>query len=329
MPDWRIDEGGIEELHFLEQRADCELMVAEFRTIGLGALHVFHTVARLGGISAAANHLGMAKSGVSRHVAQLEEHFAVRLLERGSRSVRLTPVGRKLDERIQSILAEIDLLGDIAHAERAGVSGQVTIAATPEFGALVAERLFPEVRQRHPDLSLVMRTGYTFEDMQDPNTDLAVRIGSVDDENLVARPIGSFSRWLVAAPQVNATASVKTPYDLKSRPCLTFRGDRPSAAWRLISGKGEAAVEVSGPFAVRNFTILNQLARAGHGIAFLPNFMLDDDLTRGFLVRCLPEWASPATPVFLTFRPGARKVARISAVLDIAQDVLPDLLERR
>ncbi|MEM6903359.1 MAG: LysR family transcriptional regulator, partial [Pseudomonadota bacterium] len=139
-------------------------MVANIRTLGLSALLSFHTVARLGGISAAADALGIAKSGVSRHVAQLETHFGVRLLERDARSVRLTPVGQRFDDRIRSILAEVDLLSDIVLEERGGVSGQVTIAATPEFGALVAMRLFPQLRQRHPDLTLVMRTAYDFED---------------------------------------------------------------------------------------------------------------------------------------------------------------------
>ena len=117
-------------------------MVQDIRTLGLAALYSFHTVARLGGISAAAEQLGMAKSGVSRHVAQLEAHFGVRLVERGARSVRLTPVGRKLDGRIRSILAEVDLLRDIAREESAGVAGQVTIAATPEFGGLLATQFF-------------------------------------------------------------------------------------------------------------------------------------------------------------------------------------------
>ncbi|MEO0666217.1 MAG: LysR family transcriptional regulator, partial [Pseudomonadota bacterium] len=158
-----------------------EPMVPDIRTIGLPALLSFHTVARLGGISAASEALGMAKSGVSRHVAQLESQFGVRLLERGARSVRLTPVGQRLDDRIRSILAEVELLGDIASEERGGVSGQVTIAATPEFGALVASHLFPTLRAAHPDLTLVMRAEYGFEDLQDPGTDLAIRVGRVND----------------------------------------------------------------------------------------------------------------------------------------------------
>ena len=241
--------------------------------------------------------------------------------------MRLTPVGRRLDERIRSILAEVDLLSDVAREERSGVAGQVTIAATPEFGALVATNLFPEVRRRHPDLSLVMRADYAFEDMQDPGTDLAIRVGRVDDDRLVARRMGSFARWLVASPALAETNAVHRPEDLAQRPCLTFRGDRPSATWRFVSNKEEAAVDITGPIAVRNFGILQELARAGQGFAFLPAFMLGGDLARGALVRCLPGWTSPGVPVLLTYRPGVRNIARIAAVLDAARDILPKLLD--
>ncbi len=268
----------------------------------------------------------MAKSGISRHVAQLEAHFGVRLLERGARSVRLTPVGRKLDDRIQSILAEVDLLQDIAREESKGVSGQVTIAATPEFGGLIATKLFPKLRERHPNLTLVMRPDYAFEDMQDPGTDLAFRVGTFKDDRLVARELGGFRRWLVAAPSVLDTATPSRPSDLANLPCLTFRGDRPGARWRFVSDTSEEAVEVSGPLAVRSFGILLQLALAGEGFAFLPNFLLAESLAQGKLVRCLPAFASPATPVFLSFRPGARRIARIAAVIEAAEDLVPDIL---
>lgn len=303
-----------------------EPMVRDIRTLGLPALLSFRTVAQQGGISAAAQQLGMAKSGVSRHVAQLEAHFGVRLLERGARSVRLTPVGRKLDDRIRSILAEVDLLRDIAQEESAGISGQVTIAATPEFGGLIATELFPVLRTRHPDLSLVMRPDYAFEDMQDPNTDLAFRVGSFQDDRLVVRRLGGFARWLVAAPSLLVSGAPQTPRELAELPCLTFKGDRPGAAWRFVSGSKEETVEVTGPVAVRSFGILFDLAVAGQGFAFLPSFMLDESLAEKTLTRCLPAFASPENAVYLTFRPGARNVARIAAVIDAAEECLPPLL---
>ncbi|MEM8916751.1 MAG: LysR family transcriptional regulator, partial [Pseudomonadota bacterium] len=209
-------------------------MVQEFGTIGLPALLSFHTVARTGGISSAAAYLGLAKSGVSRHVAQLEAHFSVRLLERGARSVKLTPVGERLDHRIRSILAEVDLLDEIAQAESAGISGQVTVAATPEFGSLLATVLFASARRKHPDLTLVMRPSYPFEDMQDPGTDLAFRIGTFNDDRLVVRELGGFRRLLVAAPALVEKHKITRPEDLADLPCLTFREDRPGATWTLL-----------------------------------------------------------------------------------------------
>ena len=301
-------------------------MVQNIRTIGLSALNSFHTVARLGGISVAAERLGIAKSGVSRYVAQLEAHFGVRLLERGARSVKLTPIGARLDHRIRSILAEIDLLHDIAREESAGISGQVTIAATPEFGDLIASKFFPVVRRRHPNLALVMRTAYTFEDMQDPSTDIAFRVGTINDDRLVARELGTFYFWLVAAPELANEYRIRHPADLAHVPCLTFRGDRPSTTWTLISGREEATIEVAGPIAVQSFTTLFALATAGQGYAFLPDFMLGDAVESGALVRCLRKYVSRPFPVYLTFRPGARRVARIDETVTLAEELMPRLL---
>lgn len=302
-------------------------MDQEIRTISLQALLSFHTVANLGGISAASQELGMAKSGVSRHVAQLEAHLGVRLLERGARSVRLTPVGRKLDDRIHSILAEINLLHDIAREESVDVSGQVTVAATPEFGGLMATQLFPALKNTHPNLTLVMRPDYAFEDMQDPGTDLAFRVGTFKDDRLIAIKLGGFSRCLVASPEFFTEHAPSTLAELSERPCLTFRGDRPGATWPFIKGPRKETVDVSGPIAVRSFGILRQLALAGHGFANLPDFLVRDDILQGRLVRCLEEYEAPINPVFLTFRPGARNVARISAVIDMAVKMAPEILQ--
>ncbi len=274
----------------------------------------------------AAEHLGVAKSGVSRHVSQLETHLGVRLLERGARSVRLTPIGARLDQRIRSILAEVDLLDDIAREESVGLSGQITIATTPEFGGEVAAVLVPDIRDRYPNLRLVMRPAYAFEDMQDPGTDLAIRVGTFKDDRLIARRLGAFRCWLVVAPSFANKYPITNPDDLADVPCLTFRGDRPVATWTFFAGDEEVAVDVTGPIAVRSFVTLRELALDGQGYAFLPEFMLGDALADGRLVRCLPEHVSRPYPVFLTFRPGARRIARIDAVIGLVEDRVPALL---
>lgn len=287
------------------------------------ALVSFHTVARLGGISIAADHLGMAKSGVSRHISRIEDHFGVKLVERSGRSVQLTPTGLRLNQRIQSILADIDLLDDIAREESGDVSGQVNFAATAEFGSVIAATLLPAVQDRFPDLNLVMRPAYEFEDMQDPGTDLAFRIGTFDDDRLVAKKLGSFRCWLVAAPELATRAAVDAPEDLKHRPCLTFRSDVAETSWTFFSPRDVSTVNVRGPLATRSFSVLFDLAVAGQGYAFLPEFMLGDALLSGRLVRCLREHVSRPYSVFLTFRPGSRRIARVDAVASLAEELIP------
>ncbi|MEM6579489.1 MAG: substrate binding domain-containing protein, partial [Pseudomonadota bacterium] len=174
---------------------------------------------------------------------------------------------------------------------------------------------------------LVMRAEYSFEDLQDPGTDLAIRVGRVNDDRLVARPLGQFRRFLVAAPDLARSAALSHPHALENQPCLTFRGDRPEATWRFENGETRTSVDVGGPIAVRSFNILLELVRAQQGFGFLPAFMLDDDLRTGALQRCLPDWTSPGSPVLLTYRPGLRNIARIAAVLDAAQEILPGLLD--
>lgn len=306
-----------------------QLMVQDIRTLGLPTLISFREVAKTGGISAAAESLGIAKSGVSRHVAQLEEHLGVRLLERGARSVKLTSIGEQLDRRIASVLAEIDLIEDIAREESVGIAGQVNISATFEFGGLVALKLFPLARERHPDLTLLMQLDYGFADMQDPGIDIAFRIGRVHDDRLIAREMGSFRRILVAAPEVCKTHKVRHPQDLASVPCLTFRGDRPAAVWEFQSAAEETSVSVSGPFAVTSFQILLDLVLAGLGFALVPEFMLADHMSKGRLVRCLPGFRLRPHPVFLTYRQGARRIARIDAVVRLSEQVIPEILSRK
>jgi DNA-binding transcriptional LysR family regulator len=171
-----------------------------------------------------------------------------------------------------------------------------------------------------------MRAAYAFEDMQDPGTDLAFRVVNVNDDRLVARKVGAFPFWLVAAPEFAAAHPVAVPSDLARVPCLTFEGDRPGSTWTFGEGAAATPVDVTGPIAVQHFGILLDLAAEGQGYAFLPSFMLTDALAQRRVVRALPDLTSPRFPVYLTFRPGARRIARINATIELAETYVPQLL---
>lgn len=173
---------------------------------------------------------------------------------------------------------------------------------------------------------MVMRPAYAFEDMQDPGTDLAFRIGTFEDDRLIARRLGSFRRMLVTAPTFQNQNPITDPKALAAIPCLTFRGDQPGATWTFTNKGKEVSVDVTGPIAVYDFGILLRLVREGQGAALLPDFMLRDDLATGRLTPYLPDYLAKAFPVYLTYRPGARRIARIYAVLTKAEELIPKLL---
>jgi DNA-binding transcriptional LysR family regulator len=304
-------------------------MVSNMRTMTFQELRVFSEVTRTGGITAAAEKLGMAKSAVSKQLNQLEQRLQVKLLARSSRRVSLTPEGKRLLPRVESIIAEGERLVDDAHEEVVKPAGVVRIAASPEFGALVAQRFLPLLLEKYPDLTVTMKLGYGFEDLQDPAIDLAFRISHVNDDRLVARPLGEFKRVLVASPDFAESNPLVSPADLETVNCLVFSSNTNSTTWTLQHRQEPKRIEqvnVKGNIAVLGFAALLGVAETGAGIGYVPDFITTRAIGDGRLIHCLAEWASQSTPVFIAYRFGAERIGRVKAVIDAARQIIPNVL---
>jgi DNA-binding transcriptional LysR family regulator len=302
-------------------------VVSESRTLELLELHCVLAVARRASVTAAAADLGMSKSAVSKYVTRFEERSGVRLFERSTRRVVPTPAGTALLPRVESLLAEADLLLDHAREVRSTVAGVVRLAATPEFGGLVAEALLPALGERYPELRLVMTATYAREDLKDPAYDLAFRIGALGDDGLSARRLGELRRVPVASPAFAQAHGLGSVQELARAPCLLFSGSRTAATWTLETPSGERhSVPVEASFSVESFTTLAALARAGHGVALIPEFLVRADLSEGRLVVVPPGHSAVPSDVWLAHRVGAERVARVRAVLDLATELVPACL---
>ncbi|MBU1174811.1 MAG: LysR family transcriptional regulator [Alphaproteobacteria bacterium] len=291
------------------------------QTFDLSALNVFVEVARSGGVTAAAERLGLSKATVSLQLSRLEGRLGVKLFERRSRRVNLTREGERLLPKAQSLLAEVDDFAEEARNQTAQVRGIVRMTLTPAFGALVLGRLVPLVRRELPDIRLVIESEYRFDDLADPAFDFAVRIGKIGDDRLVARRLGSFRRVLVASPQLLARNRVIEPADLETIDCIVFSGRGTRHDWhvdRIVGPKKSAVIAVEAVTAVRDFAVIRNLALEGVGVAFLPEPIVRADLAEGRLVNCLPDWRSPPSDVMLAYRVGAARITRVRAVLDLA-----------
>lgn len=302
-------------------------MISNLRTLDFQQIHSFIAILRHGGITAAADQLGIAKSAVSKQLSQLEQVLGVKLLERTSRRLQLTREGEHILPQLESLLAEAERLLTQAYEEQSRPEGKLRIAASPEFGAYMARAFFPQITQAYPGLTLTMEPTYSFADLQDTAFDIAFRLGSVQDDRLVARPLGSFRRILVASPGYLATRPLQQPGDLAQHNCLIFSGQNTHTSWTLQNAQGETIqLEVAGNIAIKSFTSLMSLAEAGMGVAKVPAFIAQDAIAAGRLYHCLPDYTSEPMPVLLTYRFGADKIQRIKAVLELALAHIPALL---
>jgi DNA-binding transcriptional LysR family regulator len=304
-------------------------MVSSERTIDTQLLRAFVATARYNGVTAAADALAMAKSAVSKQLVTLERLLDLRLFERGGRKIILTREGQLLLARAESILAELDQFVVDAQDQATHVRGTVRVAASPEFGALLAKHFIPRVLARHPALNIAMTSEYQFDDLHDPDVDLAFRLGTVSDDRLIARPLGDFACVLACAPAYARSRTIKVPEDLAQANVLLFSDRELTASWTF---RGESKphpqrdVEVRGTFGVLGFEALAVAAVAGLGIARLPSFVATPRVTSGSLVRLLPKWRLAPVQVHLAYREGISRVARVRAVIDAAQADIPTLL---
>jgi DNA-binding transcriptional LysR family regulator len=304
-------------------------MVSIDRTIDFQALRVFVEVARRGGFTAAAEPLGMAKSAVSKQLSQLEAALQVRLFERSSRRVALTKEGATLVVRAESILAEVERLALDAAQIKTQYGGTVRIAASPEFGSFLVGKFLPQLLSRHPQLKVLMRLEYQFDDLHDPTTDLAIRLGSVGDDRLVGQRIGELNRVIVCSPAYAQTRPMQRPDDLASADGLMFSDRELSAEWALERRDDPTnthKVKLHGRLGVRGFSALLAAAEAGLGVACLSEFVAAPALARGTLIQPLPAWKARPASVYLVYRSGVLRIGRVRAVIDAALRDVPQLL---
>jgi DNA-binding transcriptional LysR family regulator len=273
----------------------------------LNEILVFTRVVQTGSITAAAAELGMPKSTVSRKVTELEERLKARLLQRTTRKLSLTDVGRIYYDHCARIVAEV------AEAERAVNSlqdaprGLVRMTAGANAGWLGP--IVSDFLKRYPEVRLEMSCTGRVVDLVEERFDLGIRAGALSDSSLVARSLGVVRWFLVATPAyLKKRGRPKTPDDLKEHDCLLF-GSGPSAATlRLDSGDRSAEVALSPRMLVNDMELLRIAATAGIGIASLPAQMCVEDLRARKFERVLRDWNLPPVPIHVVY-PTARHVS--------------------
>ena len=285
----------------------------------LSAMEVFTNVVEFEGFSAAASHLGISRASVSKQVIQLEESLGARLLNRTTRRVSVTEVGEAYYERYKRVLAEVeeaDLLVEQLHSEPRGT---LKVSAPMSFGVAHLGPAVSDFLSEYRELSISLTLNDRFTDLIEEGFDIAIRIAQSADSSLIARRLSGVRCVMTATPEYLERKGVPTkPQDLSGHQCLSYSYLASGLEWPIFGPNGATSVKVSGPLKANNGEVLLQAARQNLGIAFLPNFLVREDIQAGVLVPVLEQYRLPELSVYAVSPPNrfpARKVQAFIAFL--------------
>jgi DNA-binding transcriptional LysR family regulator len=246
----------------------------------------FLRVVESGGFTAAAIALGLPTSSVSRSVAKLEEDLGVVLLERTTRRVALTEVGRAYFERVRDALAGLDEATAVALDAAREPHGMVRIAVPPDFAPALAPVVAAFV-QRYPKIRIELSASARAAELVGEHADLGLAIGRLPDSSLISRRIGETAHHLYASPgYLAARGRPVTIAELVQHDAILARAG--TATWELTGPDGVEAVQVTGAVAGDHLGFVVEATVAGLGIALLPPFATAAHLATSALVQVLP-----------------------------------------
>jgi DNA-binding transcriptional LysR family regulator len=284
----------------------------------LNDLANFHAVVTQGSFTAAARHLGVPKATVSKRVARLEADLAVRLLERSTRSLRLTQVGAAIFEHSETIVAGLEAAQAVAQNAHAEPNGLVRISCPQGLLPNLVEGMLRRFMHAYPKVRLEILELNRPVDLIAEGVDLALRVRTAmsDDLSLVVRRLGISRRVLVASPALAAQCSADmTIDDLARSPILALTDERES--WTLVSTDGATrTVPIKPRLLCSDFFVLSQAVMDGLGIAMLPDHLCQHKLEAGTLVRVLPQWQSGEGVIHAVFPSRRGLPSALRALID-------------
>ncbi|SAK52582.1 LysR family transcriptional regulator [Caballeronia temeraria] len=280
----------------------------------LTALTDFNAVALHGGFGPAARQTGRPKATLSRRVAELEQSLGVRLIERGSRMLRLTEEGRALHEGTRGLLAEIDDAGEAIRSRAPVPSGRLRVSAPIVFAHVVLPHVASRFAAAYPQVELEIVAEDRVADPVQDGYDLVIRINPDADEWLVGRRIATDRRVLVAARGFTFDEAAS------SLPAVVLARES-SVVWRIQSDDGrERSITPQAVLRLSSLLMAREAVLEGAGAALLPGLLVEPDIAAGRLVK-LGADAGPSVEIWALYSSRRLLSAKVRAFLDVLRRV--------
>lgn len=281
-------------------------------------LAFFSLLARHPSLAAAAQELGVTPPAVSRRLAALEQRLGVRLLNRTTRRLSLTPEGERYVDEGERILRDIDSLERSLAASRAVPRGLLRINATFGFGRCHLAPAVSDFVRRYPEVEVVLQLTDRPLDLTEHAMDIGIRFGNPPDARVLARQIAANRRLLCAAPAyLAAHGSPASPAELAAQQCIVIReNNRAFNHWQLSDGKQQELVKVRGALSSNHGEVAVDWALAGHGIILRSEWDVAPYLRSGQLQRLLPAWTGAAADIYAIYPQRHHLSAKVRVFID-------------
>ena len=273
---------------------------------------------------AAAAQLGMTPSGVSRAVSRLEERIGVRLLFRSTRALNLTDDGESFYRRCKDILADLGEAVDALGYARTKPRGKLRVAMNVSVGRAGLIPHLADFEERYPDIRLELSMSERNTGLIEEGIDCAIRMGELEDSNLVARKLGYFSNVLCASPGYLARQGTPTCLDdLKQHKCINYVYPTNGRAyqWQFDSPDGRVALDVDAHLLINDGESVIQAAIAGLGIIQVPHWLAAGPIGHGKLRVIMEDTISTGSPVWIVYPQKKHLSARVHAFIDWVQEL--------
>lgn len=291
-------------------------------------MRTFVRVVESGSFSAVADELRATQSAVSKQVAALERELGTKLLSRTTRSLALTEEGARYFAHVRRLVAEIaEAESDLVEGE-GRLRGWLRVAASVGYGRLKLMPLVKSFMAAHPDVQVDLRLHDGFIDLVEQGIDVSVRIGELPDSGLIARRIGTSKRMLLAHRDYlqslpKAIGAPLCPQDLQAHDCIVYTCLATGNLWTFTAGAGATlaegtsqSVRVGGRIQTNSSEVIRSAVCTAMGIGYAPTWLFESELSSGEVVRLMPGWDAPQSPIHLVSPPERKHSSKVKAFAD-------------
>lgn len=279
---------------------------------------IFYHLIEQGSFSAAARHMSLTKSVVSKRIAKLEQELGVQLLYRTTRTLTLTEAGRAFFTHAKAVYQAVATAEESIVGLGKNLSGNIKVSVPTISGELILPQVINEFNQKYPDINIDMDLDNRFVDIVNERFDLAIRTGVLPDSSLIARKLVD-ANWIVcASPQYLAKHGIpKQPQALDKYNCLVYSYQETGAReWAFKEGDEVYQITVDGNLCTNNSSVLRNVALLGQGIIYVPRVLVYEDLKQGRLIQLFKDETAKCLGIYAVYPYTRQQPEKIKIFID-------------